>query len=124
MVCSAPHIKKTLSLQISISSCLIQDGDSEQGFQSTLTYANEVRDWRITDDYAQHLIGTARKFTRKTNSSSISSRRCTTWMRQQLICACLYTILLIISVSAFERTELNQLLTLYDCKSSTSVKLK
>jgi len=38
--------------------------------------------------------------------------------------ASLYTILQILSVSVFERTELNQLLTFYDYKNSTTIKPK
>jgi hypothetical protein len=179
-------LRDTVTCLRSQNSKLHRIGIRSKVSKSTLTDANEVRDWRIYADFAQHLIGIARKLYQKdqlvvdpeqTVSTTIDlclsvfpwahfrtakaavklhtlidlSGNIPTFIhisdgklhdvnvqdilpsvylmvaiikKRLKIEASLYTILQILSVSVFERTELNQLLTFYNYKNSTAVKPK
>ena len=58
-------IRDTVTCLRSQNSKLYRMGIRSKVFKITLTDANEVRDWRIYADFAQHLIGITRKLYQK-----------------------------------------------------------
>jgi hypothetical protein len=56
--------------------------------RSTLADANESHDWRILADFAQVLIGIARRCMPAIRWALIWSKVCTLWIRPPSICAC------------------------------------